>query len=255
MEPISMGMAALAGSALSNIVGISQAGKQRDFQEMMSGTAYQRAVADLKAADLNPMLAYSQGGASTPPGSMPNISDMSGAVSTALQAKQIDAQVKQLQSQSDLNQQNTALARAQTYTELERAGQVRAATQQATASAGAAMVQQDVLGQQIRHYEELIKMVPEQRRKVMEETLTEPVRRALFGYQSVREASQADLNRATERLQDITTVLRKLEQPEGEAHAQFYSGSVGENAPLINQILRIISVLKPGVNFSTVTRR
>jgi hypothetical protein len=57
-----------ASAAEANRFANEQAQRQMDFQREMSNTSYQRTVKDLKDAGLNPMLAYSQGGASSPTG-------------------------------------------------------------------------------------------------------------------------------------------------------------------------------------------
>lgn len=79
---------------------------QMSFQERMSGTAYQRAVQDMQAAGLNPMLAYSQGGASAPMGSMPTVQNPVAAgvnsAQAAIQMSQALAQVENIAADTDV---------------------------------------------------------------------------------------------------------------------------------------------------------
>lgn len=64
-----------------------EAQRNRDYQTQMANSAYQRAVSDLKRAGLNPILAYSQGGAATPSGSAAQGVAASGSSAQGVAAK------------------------------------------------------------------------------------------------------------------------------------------------------------------------
>lgn len=85
--------------------------ENRDWEERMANTEWQRGVKDMMAAGLNPMLAYSQGGASTPNTSAATVEPedaLGRGLGSALQQRLLALQIAQQRA-------NINLTEAQTY--------------------------------------------------------------------------------------------------------------------------------------------
>ncbi|QXP44342.1 MAG: DNA pilot protein [Arizlama microvirus] len=110
----------IAATELTNQANAQQAQNAMGFSERMSNTAYQRSTADMKAAGINPLMAYSQGGASSPMGVSANMQSPDigkvgeSLISTAFEKKRVDAELANKNSSTTLNS-------AAAMTELERA--------------------------------------------------------------------------------------------------------------------------------------
>jgi hypothetical protein len=91
------------GGQSANKANQLMAQQQMGFQQQMSDTSYQRGVKDLKAAGLNPMLAYTQGGASTPQGAIAQMENVVGnATNSAFQSAATAQAVRNQQAQLQL---------------------------------------------------------------------------------------------------------------------------------------------------------
>jgi len=156
--PIGAGIGAI-GTASSNATNLKiaedtrafnsrEAAMARDWAQGMSNTAYQRSMRDMKDAGLNPMLAFSQGGASTPGGASASASnpspiqnELSGigenigrSMSSALGYKQAKKDIEKTETAVDLDKANKNLTEKQTEIATASAKAAKVKAQEARAA-------------------------------------------------------------------------------------------------------------------------
>lgn len=92
--------------------------EQMAFQREMSNTSWQRGVRDMKEAGINPMLAVSQGGASTPPGAGAQMENpWEGAATTALTATRMKKEIDKMDAEIGAKEQEARLLKNKAITE------------------------------------------------------------------------------------------------------------------------------------------
>lgn len=222
------GALGLLGTKMSNDKSEANTAASYENTRMLRQTAYQDTTQDLKAAGLNPMLAYQNSAtAATPSPVAQNRNLMEGVVNSAMAVEQ----VKNVKEQNELLRAQTAKTNAEALAVPITMANTEATTENLKAT---------------------LPKIIEEARAAKFDTLTAEERTALTRQQNRLVQIQQDLNKgqlsnieAQTRTQNILTELRKLEIPGLENIAQWersfgqYSkeaGAVGKAAGVLSTI-------------------
>lgn len=199
----------------------AQAQAQMDFQERMANTAYQRGMSDMKTAGLNPILAYSQGGAATPSGAQGSASAASSpapqpvrnavaeAVASAQQVAQLDlvaANVEKTRAEAAKTRTEEAHLKEDFVEHPDRPGQFH---EIGTITSRERQMRVELLKAQ-RNVEVEREPLTQEQRKLVEEEVKNAIEQ--------RRAIQANTRNA-----NANAVLAELAKAEAEANYRFHS--------------------------------
>jgi len=213
------------GQKDTNVANAEQAARQMDFQERLSNTAYQRATKDMLAAGLNPMLAYSQGGASTPGGAMATMGNPAMAGS---QAAQVAA--------------GTQLASAQAVKTKEEIPVVRAQVDNLAAQTANTLARTITEGFSAKHVEQVFDRLRRENLWGMPESTAKLEAHRAYGagydaegraeyFRAGGQKSEAAVQREHARSYAAGATLHELGVPEAKAYGDFYQSAAGRAKP------------------------
>lgn len=183
----------------------AEAVANRDFQERMSNTSWQRGTKDMMAAGINPMLAFQQGGASSPGGGQGSgFSAQGGTVrstNSALQQAATAAQIENIEADTENKKAENPNIRNQARVQDATVENLQAQARQLAAQTDLTEEQKKQVTQAIENLKAQLDNLKKENIQIEEETLLTHARRWLTKEQTAdtrvnRILSQLDIPKA-----------------------------------------------------------